>query len=194
VRQGRALIEGLLAFSRAAAPARTGESTPLAAAIHDALVELAPMADRVGAHVRVAADDVWVACPPGLVHLVAANLLGNALKFLQGQPHREVSVAVGARDGRAELVVSDTGPGIPTDALPRIFEPFYRAPGVTAPGTGIGLATVRRIVDAHGGEIAIASRPGEGTTVRVSLPLGQRPPVTATDALAHPAAPATPGS
>jgi signal transduction histidine kinase len=190
VRQGRALIEGLLAFSRAAAPARMSEGTPLAVAVHDALAELAPVVERLGARVRVSADDAWVACPPGLVHLVATNLIGNALKFLEGQPHREVSVTVGARDGRAELAVSDTGPGIPTDALPRIFEPFYRAPGVKAPGTGIGLATVRRIVDAHGGDIAIASTPGQGTRVRVSLPLGRRPPVAATDALAPPAAPA----
>jgi signal transduction histidine kinase len=188
VRQGRALIEGLLAFSRAAAPARIAESTPLAEAVHDALAELSPVADRLGARVRVSASDAWVACPPGLVHLVAANLIGNALKFLEGQPHREVSVTVGARDGRAELLVSDTGPGISRDALPRIFEPFYRAPGVTAPGTGIGLATVRRIIDAHGGEITIASTPGEGTIVRVSLPLGRRPPVAATDAAAPPAA------
>ena len=188
VRQGRALIEGLLAFSRAAAPARIAESTPLAVAVHDALAELSPVADRLGARVRVSASDAWVACPPGLVHLVAANLIGNALKFLEGQPRREVSVTVGVRDGRAELLVSDTGPGISRDALPRIFEPFYRAPGVTAPGIGIGLATVRRIIDAHGGEITIASTPGEGTIVRVSLPLGRRPPVAATDAAAPPAA------
>jgi signal transduction histidine kinase len=66
--------------------------------------------------------------------------------------------------------VADTGPGIPRESLGRIFEPFYRVPGAQAPGTGIGLATVSRIIEAHSGGIEVRSTPGQGTTFTVRLP------------------------
>jgi signal transduction histidine kinase len=65
--------------------------------------------------------------------------------------------------------VSDNGPGIPREALARVFEPFYRASG-QAEGYGLGLPTVKRLVDAHGGVVRVASEPGGGTTVTVELP------------------------
>ena len=69
------------------------------------------------------------------------------------------------------LEVRDTGPaGIAPDALPHIFEPFYRAPGTKASGHGIGLATVQRIVTASGGQLNVESAPGQGTTFRRLLP------------------------
>jgi two-component system sensor histidine kinase ResE len=69
--------------------------------------------------------------------------------------------------------VADTGPGIPTDALPRIFERFYRVPGSEAQGvgSGLGLTITRKIVEAHGGEISVSSKVGEGTTFTFTLPL-----------------------
>jgi signal transduction histidine kinase len=74
-----------------------------------------------------------------------------------------------------ELVIEDTGPGIPEDELPRIFIPFYRGSKNTAPGTGIGLATVERIVRAHGGRIVTESQLGKGTRFRIFLPLAKAP-------------------
>jgi two-component system phosphate regulon sensor histidine kinase PhoR len=72
----------------------------------------------------------------------------------------------------AELSVADSGMGIPAEELPRVFERFYRASNAgVVKGTGVGLATVRQIVEQHGGRIEIASTEGAGTTVTVRLPL-----------------------
>ena len=81
---------------------------------------------------------------------------------------------VRARPG--ELEVADTGPGLPPEELPRAFERFflYRRHGADRPvGTGLGLAIVKELTEAMGGRVDVRSRPGEGTTFRVSLPLAQ---------------------
>ncbi|HZP40452.1 MAG TPA: HAMP domain-containing sensor histidine kinase [Candidatus Binatia bacterium] len=169
-RESRALIDGLLAFSRAARPIPPPAPTPVREVVAAVLDDLAPLAAQVGATVDVRVSDVLVSCAPPLLHAVAANLVRNALKYVAGRPERRVHVAASPRDEVAELVVEDTGPGIPRDSLQRIFEPFFRVPGTSAPGTGIGLATVRRIVEAHGGTIAVESTVGRGATFRVRLP------------------------
>ena len=104
---------------------------------------------------------------------VVLNLVSNAFKYtLEGN----IGVTVRLADERtAELVVSDTGVGIPEDELPRIFDRFHRIEGQAArtmEGTGIGLALVNELVRLHGGTIAVQSRQGTGTTVSVALPLG----------------------
>ena len=84
--------------------------------------------------------------------------------------------------GGYELRIDDTGPGIPEDARERIFEPFYRVPGTVASGTGIGLATVRRVVDVYGGRISVESTLGSHSSFRVWLPLaGEVPEIPASD-------------
>jgi signal transduction histidine kinase len=77
-------------------------------------------------------------------------------------------VTVDAEDGMCRVTVRDSGPGIPADVRERIFTPFFTT---KARGTGLGLPTAKRIVEAHGGSIAVRSQPGEGTTVEVVLPL-----------------------
>ncbi len=105
-----------------------------------------------------------------------ARLLSNAVKY---SPHGgTILVSIGRKtegSGRqAILVVRDTGLGIPSAALPRLFDPFHRAANVVGriPGTGLGLATARHIVEQHGGTIEVASEEGVGTTFTVTLPLG----------------------
>jgi signal transduction histidine kinase len=173
VRRSAALIDALLAFSRAGHSPDTRAAASLPAVVQDVADECAAPALATGATLAVEVPELVVACPPGLLHLLVANLLGNALKFLDGCDVRQVTVSARARDDRAELVIQDSGPGIPRDSLARIFEPFYRVPGSKAPGTGIGLATVRRIVDAYGGTVEVESGVGLGTVFRVSLPLAR---------------------
>lgn len=106
---------------------------------------------------------------------VVLNLVSNALKFtFEGG----ITMRLGSEDGRAVLNVTDTGSGIPTADLPRLFERFHRIQGTrsrTHEGTGIGLALVRELVELHGGRVGATSRtqgPARGTTFTVTLPLG----------------------
>jgi len=99
------------------------------------------------------------------------NLVGNALKFTQ----RDGEVVVSVQDSHesAVLEVRDSGPGIPEDELPHIFDRFFRGTNVgeaRASGSGLGLAIARSIVDMHGGEIRVLSAPGRGATFTVRLP------------------------
>lgn len=165
-----AVLEGLLAFSRSGRPAEGALRASVRDVVTQVVEELAPIAASTDATVEVAADDAYVACAPELLHVVVLNLLGNALKFIAGSPERRVVVRAVAEDGGVSLFVEDTGPGIPADAIPRIFEPFFRVPGARAAGTGIGLATVMRIVTAHGGRIGCSSTLGHGAAFHVWLP------------------------
>ena len=108
---------------------------------------------------------------PQRLSQVTANLISNALRYAPTGPVR-VRVA-SEPDGRASIQVRDYGPGISPEALPHLWEMFYRAPEVIesqVAGSGIGLALVKHIVEAHGGSVEVDSKPGEGATFRVYLP------------------------
>jgi signal transduction histidine kinase len=105
---------------------------------------------------------------------VLVNLIENAIDALASVPHRRLALAVGRVDGCATLSVRDSGPGVPAEVLPRLFEPFF---SLKAGGTGLGLAIVKRTIEAHGGRIEAGSGLGEGLGFRVALPLaGGRTP------------------
>ena len=72
-----------------------------------------------------------------------------------------------------------SGPGLPPEALPIIFEKFYRAPTAPAGGTGLGLAIVKGLVEAHGGQVSAENRPGGGAAFTIRLPLSKPPPMVA---------------
>lgn len=103
---------------------------------------------------------------------VLANLVTNALKFTPegGRVHVD-AVPDGA--GMVRFSVSDTGPGIPGDVVPHIFEPFMQARETASLGTGLGLSIARGIVEAHGGIISVESRAGEGTAFHFTLPVAR---------------------
>ena len=102
---------------------------------------------------------------------VAANLIDNAVKYTP--TGGRVEVQAGSENGTAVLRVEDSGPGIPSDELPRIWTRLFRGDASRAErGLGLGLSLVKAIVQAHGGTVAVESAPGQGSTFRVSLPLG----------------------
>jgi signal transduction histidine kinase len=111
---------------------------------------------------------------PTALEQVFANLVGNALNYLD--PAREGRVEVGTASSPPGVeslqifYVRDNGLGIPEVAMPRLFQAFQRMHGNVAPGEGIGLALVRRVVERHGGRIWLESQEGEGTTFYLSLP------------------------
>lgn len=116
-------------------------------------------------------DDVSVNGDPGRLRELVSVLLDNAVKYADAGGR--VEVALRKEHRKAIIEVSDNGPGIPRDALPHVFDRFYRvdkARSRESGGTGLGLAIARHIVDAHGGTINIESSAGAGTKVTVELP------------------------
>ena len=110
--------------------------------------------------------EVWV--DTARMNHVFANLLSNALRYTP--PGGKVAVLARADEEWIYLSVSDTGKGIPSEYLPRIFEQFFQVPGQgTQTGAGLGLAIVKEIVEAHGGTIKVESRLGEGSTFTFTL-------------------------
>jgi heavy metal sensor kinase len=152
-------------------------------------VRLDTLASEVAESIRPAADaaglDVQVRCAGPVVvsgdeawlRQLVLNLLDNAVKFARQSPasptRGRIAVSVSATDGSADLVIEDSGPGIPEASLERIFERFYRADGArsyeTSGGFGLGLSIVSWIAEAHGGSIHAANRPGGGTAFTLSL-------------------------
>jgi signal transduction histidine kinase len=128
---------------------------------------------------------VEVDVPPGLppiagdaqrLHQVMLNLLENAIKYSAAGDR--VTVRAQATGRTVTISVSDTGPGIPPEALPHLFERFYRARAEDSrvPGVGLGLAITRQIVEAHRGRIAVESGVRQGTTVSFSIPIYEKEP------------------
>jgi heavy metal sensor kinase len=124
----------------------------------------------------LALDDIpacVVSSDPDRLRRLFFNLLDNALKYTL--PNGTVRISGAPRRDRIEVVVSDSGVGIPAEHLPRVCERFYRVDPSRSraiDGAGLGLAICRAIVEAHGGKLQIESAPGAGTRVTVSLPIG----------------------
>jgi len=107
---------------------------------------------------------------PDALERVLTNLISNAIKY--SPTGSAVHVGARALDGAVAIEVADEGRGIPAEALSRVFEPYYRVPDAAgaARGTGIGLAVVKALVEAHGGTVRVDSAPALGTRVTVLLP------------------------
>ncbi len=110
-----------------------------------------------------------------LMQQVLANLLANAA--MHTPPGTRVEVAARLDGARFFLDVADGGPGLPPEELPRIFDLFHRSPGARPGGTGLGLAIVKGLVEAQGGTVAAANRPGGGAQFTICLPAGEAPDI-----------------
>ena len=133
---------------------------------------VAPLAEQKGAVLRSAVDPVRVKADGAKLGQVVVNLLQNALQH--NARGVEVSLSLQHKEGYALLRVADKGAGIPAEALPRLFDRFYRVDksrSSATGGSGLGLAICKALVEAHGGSIRVESRLGEGTEFQVLLPL-----------------------
>jgi signal transduction histidine kinase len=173
------VINAMLTLAKTDDPrALSLESVDFGEVVREVGLALQPAARAKGLQldVRVGDDtDAHVYGEPGLLRQLVTNLTENAIKFTQSGT---VTLSLQARDRRVELRVQDTGAGISSDALPHIFERFYRADPARSraiEGTGLGLAVVNNIVRVHGGKIGVASEQGLGTTFTVDLPR-EKPP------------------
>ncbi len=149
----------------------------LDAAIRAAVASLRPMIDAKQHNVVIELDP---AAPPiyaddARLSQILTNLLANASKYTPDGGW--ITIRTELLDSHVAISVSDTGIGIPADALPHVFTKFYRVGQQAvreASGTGLGLAITRLLVERHGGRITIASREGVGTTVRFTLPVARQ--------------------
>ena len=124
-----------------------------------------PRAAERGQSLELRADGAARAfANPADVAAALDNLIENALVY--SPAGTRVVVEAASDDGHASVAVSDDGPGIPADELPRVVERFYRGRGASAPGTGLGLAIVHEIATRWGGTLDLASDGGTRTTVR----------------------------
>jgi signal transduction histidine kinase len=107
---------------------------------------------------------------------VVENLISNGIKYTPDGGAVHVSMLRAASRAGVEIIITDTGMGIPLEEQSQLFTKFYRALSVrngAIPGMGLGLSICQKIVESHGGQLKLASEPGQGTTVTVYLPTGQ---------------------
>jgi signal transduction histidine kinase len=137
--------------------------------VRDRLEVLAPMAAERDQRLDLGADSpALVEGDPDLLGRVVDNLVANAITYSDAGTAIRLEITAGP--DAVQLEVADEGPGIPAEALPRLFERFFRVPGTEPPGSGLGLALVHEVVGWHGGCIDVRSEPGTGTTFTVRLP------------------------
>jgi signal transduction histidine kinase len=165
------LVSGLLDFARAgAAPADDGRAD-VAAVLADLSAELEPTARAAGVELTMRHDGrSIVTCNPGVLTSLVANLARNAIKYIGDGPTRRVEVRAFERAGSIRIEVEDTGPGLPPDVENRVFDAYARARSSTQPGIGLGLATVKRLAEAHQGRVGVSSILGQGCTFWFELP------------------------
>ncbi len=167
------LIKDLLAFASIGSGhlAIDPQAVPVADLLREAAEAIGPIASekRVLVTVADATPGLSVSCDKERILQVLSNLLGNAIKF---SPVEGLVRLVSRRAAaEVELSVSDSGPGIASDALTRIFERFWQAKETARQGTGLGLYIAKGIVETHGGRIWADSTLGQGSTFRFVLPL-----------------------
>jgi signal transduction histidine kinase len=167
----QALVSGLLAYSRVGTQAVEFENVDLNQIVDAAAEGLAEVIAESGATIRKQSLPVISGRSLQLIQ-VFQNLISNAIKYRSDKPP-EIIISAVERPEAWEIAVADNGIGIPHDHYDRIFGLFKRLHGRDVPGTGLGLALCRRIVEAHGGHIWVESEPGRGSTFRIALPKTQ---------------------
>lgn len=165
------IVDSLLNFARAGAHPPEGVRCDVGAVLEDALGELGPVAAEAGIELRTEPfRPCQAACEPGILTSLIGNLVRNALKYMGEGPRREVTVRVLPEEARVRVEVEDTGPGLAPALARRVFDLYVRAAGASQPGIGLGLATVKRLTEAHGGRAGVRSVLGAGSTFWFELP------------------------
>jgi two-component system sensor histidine kinase BaeS len=171
-RQMAGLVEDLRTISLAEVGALELEAREidLGALAEEVAAAFAPAAELAGLELLVEPTEgpVIVACDPAATQRVVGNLVNNALRYSPAGSRITIVVGTGGA-GFGRLDVADQGPGIEPDLAARAFERFEK--GAESDGSGLGLAIARDLVEAQGGSVELVTAPGEGTRVRVRLPL-----------------------
>ena len=157
------LVNDMLLFARGTAPAENVRIADILADLHSAVLPTKPS----GCYLVIDGTDALLTIEANRVGIVTAltNVVCNA--FQAAPTDGVVSVAAKVRRDRVEFTVQDNGPGIPQSVVQRIFEPFF---STRSQGTGLGLAVVKTVTEAHGGHVNVDSGDSGGTRVGIDLP------------------------
>jgi len=146
---------------------------PAAPLVAEAIEAVAPLAAAKSIDIERRLVELCVECDRQRVMQVLINLLTNAIKFTP--PRGLIRVTASEQPGGIQMSVADTGPGIPAELLPKLFDRYERGSRATGGGTGLGLYIAKGIVEAHGGALEVESHPGAGSTFFFLLPRASAP-------------------
>lgn len=168
----RTIIDGLFQFARAGARPVPGVTADLASVLDDVVAGIRPAAEGAGIEVRVEpVPSCAVGCSAGVLTSAVSNLAQNAVRYVgDGARPPRIVLRASSRSGIVRVEVEDTGPGIAPELRDAIFLPYVRGPTSDRTGLGLGLATVKRLCEAHGGRVGVRSTVGEGSTFWLELP------------------------
>jgi signal transduction histidine kinase len=174
-RQGRRMgemIDTLLAFAQAGARAQPGTCDNIPEVVQEVVQDCQPMAAEAETELVVEPlPHAAVACSSSVLGIIVSNLVRNAIKYMgETGGVRRVTIRMRDRERWLHFEVEDTGPGLPRGTEDRVFEPFVRFAGSRTGGIGLGLATVKRLVESHGGRVGVHSMYGRGCRFRFDLP------------------------
>lgn len=169
------IVRDLLAFAVSGARSATSAPLEVAPAVLQVLQDHQSEARAEQIDLRHELDPVpAVACAPGVLVSLLSNLVRNALKHMGAAPVRVVTVRTRDHAGRVRIEVTDSGPGIAPDVVDTLFMPYARGHASDRPGLGLGLATVRRLAEAHGGTAGVDTELGRGSTFWFELPPAEK--------------------
>jgi signal transduction histidine kinase len=172
LRRARTIADALLEFARAGAQPTPGERADVAEVVRAVADEVEPEAKLRGVAVDVdLAPGLAVGCGPGMLTSIVSNLVRNAVKYVGDGAGRRVTIRARPAGMFVRLEVEDDGPGLPPGLGVNAFQPYVRGAATGKPGIGLGLATVKKVTEAHGGRVDVRSAPGEGCRFEVDLPV-----------------------
>jgi PAS domain S-box-containing protein len=170
------LIQDLIDVTRLEAGPLTLKQAMLSSnkALSEALASQVPLASSASLEIRLDAapelPDIWA--DHDRLLQVLENLIGNAIRF--SKPGGHITLTARAGPSEVQFSVADTGSGIESKHLPRVFDRFWQGPGANRSGAGLGLPIVKGIVEAHGGRVWVQSSPGQGSTFFFTIPTAAR--------------------
>ena len=164
------LVEQMLSLARQEPRVETIRApVPLADIARDVVAELVPLADAKQIDLGISnSQPAVVLGDPDALRTLTRNLVDNAVRYTPAGGRVDVSVENGGDGGQTLLTVVDNGPGIPPEERSRVLDRFYRRPGTSPPGSGLGMAIVKAIADTHGATLELDSGP-DGTGLAVSV-------------------------
>ena len=172
------LVEQMLSLARQEPRAeRPRVQVALVEVAREVVAELVPLADAKQIDLGISSSQPEVVLgDPDALRTLTRNLVDNAVRYTPAGGRVDVSVERAGAPARAVLKVVDNGPGIPAEERVRVLDRFYRRPGTSPPGSGLGMAIVKAISDAHGATLELAAGPeGKGLAVSVLFPNSKIP-------------------